>query len=125
MLCTPVFIFTSGSSALFRVPTLWFMDLTVATCHIQYTFLSLGRFFFFTRKRTKQENTRSSENGRRSKHARKALILRQPLLGSVSVTGVGALYSRSCPGSFDSCMQPWAIPQSPTVNDGNVAASSL
>ena len=28
----------------FRVPTLWFMDLTVATCHIQYTFLSLRQF---------------------------------------------------------------------------------
>ena len=25
---------------------LWFIDLTVATCHIQYTFLSLCRFFF-------------------------------------------------------------------------------
>ena len=25
----------------FRAPTLWFNDLTVATCHIQYTFLSL------------------------------------------------------------------------------------
>ena len=25
----------------FRTPTLWFIDLTVATCHIQYTFPSL------------------------------------------------------------------------------------
>ena len=38
MLCAPVFIFTSGS-------TLWFIDLTVATCHIQYTFLSLCQCF--------------------------------------------------------------------------------
>ena len=38
MLCAPVFIFTSGSM-------LWFIDLTVATCHIQYTFLSLCQFF--------------------------------------------------------------------------------
>ena len=30
----------------FRAPTLWFIDLTVATCHIQYTFLSYGRHFF-------------------------------------------------------------------------------
>ena len=29
----------------FRAPTLWFIDLTVATCHIQYTFLSLCQFF--------------------------------------------------------------------------------
>ena len=29
----------------FRAPTLWFIDLTVATCHIQYTFL----IFFFSR----------------------------------------------------------------------------
>ena len=30
----------------FRAPTLWFIDLTVATCHIQHTFLSLCQFFF-------------------------------------------------------------------------------
>ena len=29
----------------FRAPTLWFIALTVATCHIQYTFLSLCPFF--------------------------------------------------------------------------------
>ena len=29
----------------FRAPTLWFIDLTVTTCHIQYTFLSLCQFF--------------------------------------------------------------------------------
>ena len=29
----------------FRAPTLWFIDVTVATCHIQYAFLSLCRFF--------------------------------------------------------------------------------
>ena len=28
----------------FRAPTLWFIDLTVATCHIQCTFLSLHQF---------------------------------------------------------------------------------
>ena len=42
MLCAPVFIFTSGNS--FTSPTLWFIDLTVATCHIQYTLLSLCQF---------------------------------------------------------------------------------
>ena len=29
----------------FRAPTLWFIDLAVATCHIQYSFLSLCQFF--------------------------------------------------------------------------------
>ena len=29
----------------FRAPTLWFINLTVATCHIQCTFLSLCQFF--------------------------------------------------------------------------------
>ena len=28
----------------FRAPTLWFIDLTVATCHIQYNFPSLCQF---------------------------------------------------------------------------------
>ena len=65
MLCgEPVFIFTSGSSAL-RAPTLWFIDLTVATYHIQYTFLSLCHFF----SRENGQNTKmlevSYENGRR------------------------------------------------------------
>ena len=41
MLYAPVFIFTS-----FRAPTLWFIDLTVTNCHIQYTFLSLCHFFY-------------------------------------------------------------------------------
>ena len=44
----------------FRAPTLWFIDLTVPTCHIQYTFLSLCQHFFFTTERTKHENTRLS-----------------------------------------------------------------
>ena len=36
MLCAPVFIFTSGSSALLgRQRQLWLIDLTVATCRIQ------------------------------------------------------------------------------------------
>ena len=47
MLCAPVFIFTSGSTALLGRNTLWFIDLTVATyCTIfNYTFLSLCHFF--------------------------------------------------------------------------------
>ena len=45
MLCVPVFIFISGSSiSSFRAPTLWFINLTVATCHIQCTFLGLCQF---------------------------------------------------------------------------------
>ena len=38
-----VYIYIQQLSS-FRVPTLWFIDLTVATCHIQYTFLSLCQF---------------------------------------------------------------------------------
>ena len=44
MLCAPVFIFTSGQLSSFRAPTLWFIDLNVATCHIHYAFLSLFPF---------------------------------------------------------------------------------
>ena len=58
MICAPVFIFYIQQLSSFRAPTLWFIDLTVATCHIQYAFLSLSAIFF-TRKRTKHENTRS------------------------------------------------------------------
>ena len=38
----------------FRVATLWFIDLTVATCHIQYTYLSLCWFCW----RENGQNTR-------------------------------------------------------------------
>ena len=44
MLCAPVYIYIRQLSSL-RAPTLWFIDLTVATCHIQYTFLSLCQYF--------------------------------------------------------------------------------
>ena len=56
-LCARVYIHIQQLSS-FRAPTLRFIDLTVATCHIQYTFLSLA-IIFFTRNRTKHENTRS------------------------------------------------------------------
>ena len=42
----------------FRVPTLWFIHLTVATCHIQY--FSEFMPIFFMRKWTKHENTQST-----------------------------------------------------------------
>ena len=48
-----VYIFYSS----FRASMLWFIDLTVATCHIQYTFSEFTAIFL-TRKLTKQENTR-------------------------------------------------------------------
>ena len=35
-----VFVFASGSSALTGAPTLYFLDVAVATCHIQCTLLS-------------------------------------------------------------------------------------
>ena len=41
----------------FRAPTLWFIDLTVATCHIQYTLLSFVKFF-------------PPENGQNTKYTR-------------------------------------------------------
>ena len=50
--------------------TLWFIDLTVPTCHIQYPFLSLCHFLF-TRKRRKHKKYSKSaifvgnKNGRR------------------------------------------------------------
>ena len=47
MLCAPVFIFYIRQLSSFRMPTLWFADLTVTTCHIQYTFLSLCCLFFY------------------------------------------------------------------------------
>ena len=39
-----VYIYIQQLSS-FRAPTLWFISMTVATCHIQYTFLSLCRFY--------------------------------------------------------------------------------
>ena len=85
-LCTFVHIYIWQLSS-FRAPTLWFIGLTVATCHIQYTFLSLWQFFF-NRRWTKCENTQSSyENGRRR------------LLGMQSIKTERA--SLICPPSFD------------------------
>ena len=41
-LCACLYIYIRQLSS---APTLWFIDLTVATCHIQYTFLSLCQLF--------------------------------------------------------------------------------
>ena len=41
-LCTCLYIHIQQLS-FFRAPTLWFIDLTVPTCHIRYTFLSSER----------------------------------------------------------------------------------
>ena len=49
--CTHIYIQQLSS---FRAPTLWFIDLTVATCHIQYTFLSLWKII--------HEKTRQHKN---------------------------------------------------------------
>ena len=43
-LCACVYIYIRQLSP-FRAPTLWFINLPFATCHIQYTFLSLCQFF--------------------------------------------------------------------------------
>ena len=72
MLCMPVFICTSGSSALLAHVVAY---LTVATCHIQYTFLFLSR-----ENGQKHKNTRShTKMAADSYKARKTLILRAPL----------------------------------------------
>ena len=42
-LCACVYIYIRQLSS-FRAPMLWFIDLTVVTCHIQYTFLSLCQY---------------------------------------------------------------------------------
>ena len=42
---TCVYIYIRRLSS-FRAPMLWFIDLTVASCHIQYTFLSLCQYCF-------------------------------------------------------------------------------
>ena len=39
--CVYVYVWQFSS---FRAPMLWFIDMAVATCHIQYTFLSLCHF---------------------------------------------------------------------------------
>ena len=41
----------------FRAPTLWLIDLAIATCHIQYTFLSLCQLFL----RENRQNTKIPE----------------------------------------------------------------
>ena len=55
--CVDIYIW-QFSPAPFSTSTLWFIDLTVSTCYIQYVFLSLCPFFFM-RKRTEHENTQS------------------------------------------------------------------
>ena len=67
-LCACVYIYIRQLSS-FRAPKLWFNHLTVATCHIQYTFLSLCHFFHEitdkTRKYSKSAIFVWYENGRR------------------------------------------------------------
>ena len=65
--CAWIYIYIQQLSS-FRGPTLWFIDLTVATCYIQYT--SEFRPICFTRKRTKQKYSKAAifvsyENDRR------------------------------------------------------------
>ena len=82
-LCSCVYIYIWQLSS-FRAPTLWFIDLTVATCHNTLTG-TLVYAKFFTRKRTKHANTRRPSFSYDAKMAadgywaRKALILREVL----------------------------------------------
>ena len=107
MLCTPVLIFTSGSfNSSFRAPTLWFFNLTVATCHIHCKhFPSLCQFFLM-RKQTKHKDPRSlpfsydTKMAASSYQVYKALVLRAFLrilcqcqnLGKISVVIVKSLH---------------------------------
>ena len=52
--CVYIYIWQLSS---FRVPRLWFTNLAVATCHIQYIFLSLWQFFFSQENRQNTKNT--------------------------------------------------------------------
>ena len=74
-LCACVYIYIRQLSS-FRVPTLWFINLALATGHIQYTFLSLCQFFPL-RKRTKHENTDDTKMAADRYWAYKALIQRE------------------------------------------------
>ena len=69
MLCAPVFIFHNRQLSSFRAPMLWLIDLSVATCQIQFTVLSLCLFFHEkadkTRKYLKPAIFVWHENGRR------------------------------------------------------------
>ena len=77
-LCACVYIYIWQLSS-FRASTLWFIDMTAATCHIQYTFLILCPFF--NRENGQNENTRSTPFkwsptvARRAKHEYVKLIL--------------------------------------------------
>ena len=70
MLCAPVFIFTSSSSALLGRPRCG-LSIWLSLLAIFNTLFGVYGISFFTRKRTKDENTRKSsffviyENGRR------------------------------------------------------------
>ena len=52
--CACVYIYIQQLSS-FRPPTLWFIDLTVAACHIQYTFRSLCQFFPLEKEEEEEE----------------------------------------------------------------------
>ena len=72
--CVYTYILQLGS---FRVPMLWFIDLAVVTCHIQYTFLSLCQFC-------------PRENRQNTKNSKSAIFVwyengRQRLLGAQSI----------------------------------------
>ena len=63
MLCTKCVYICIRQLSSFRAPTLWFIDLTIATCHIQYTFLTLCQNIF------------SQENGKTQKFSKSAIFI--------------------------------------------------
>ena len=81
----------------FRAPTLWLIDLTVATCHIQYTFLSLCQFFHEKMDKTLKYSKSAIfvlyENGRRrSLGAQSINSERASFKGAVSATPLFFVY---------------------------------
>ena len=88
MLCAPVFYIYIRQLSYFRVPTLGFIDLTVATCHIQCNFLSLCQFF-------------SQENGQNTKICESAIFVwyengRRRSLGAQSINTERASLAHFC-----------------------------
>ena len=68
----------------FRAPTLQFINLTVATCHIQYTFLSLCQFV-------------SRENGQNTKNTRSPPFSHDIKMAPDGLLGVQSINTESAP----------------------------
>ena len=131
-LCACVYIYIRQLSS-FRTPMLWFIDLTVATCHIQYTFLSLCQFVSRengqNRKILKVCHFRMIQNGHRRllgaqsiNTERTSLICTLPLSSAKDLLGF-YLGLRICFGVKDGCKMQQSWHES--IESSNTAASVL